>query len=160
MRLTPEQSRARRRDRIVEALRACGGGPLNKSTLRMAAFGGGLVDATDLDDDLRELENTGVIGSTWVRHWVGSGGSGCRIYWLVVIQRRSPKAASVDDMVPYLAPDDRVALLDLVHGALVCARETGESSVEQQRWLRISSTLVASELDSDESGDADSEGMA
>ena len=151
MRLTPDERAIRMRSRIVEALRACGGGPLPKSALRLAAFGGNPVWKEDYDPALAALEAAGLIVAKDVDHFVGRGGSGCRTYQLC-IQRRPSEAASMEDVVLALAPEDKVALLDVVHAQLVAARESAEPRVdEERRWLRISSTLLAGELYQDES---------
>jgi hypothetical protein len=132
------------RAKIVEALEACGGGPLNASTLRTAAFGGGRVDAVMYLDVLRNLERVGVIRSRFVNHWIGRGGSGCRVYELVVVQPMPTTDAKLEDAMPlYLDPDDRQALIDYAHHRLEAARADATISVaEEQRWLRISSTLL------------------
>lgn len=149
MRLTPDESAARMRARIVEALDACGGGPLNASTLRTAAFGGGMVDAVLYADVLRDFEDDGVIRSRWVPHWVGRGGGGCRIFEIVV-QRKPTTTARLGNVV-YLQPLDRASLLDVVHRELERARDSGDQS-DEGRWMRISMSLQAP---AEEDGDTD-----
>jgi hypothetical protein len=47
-----------------------------------------------------------------------------------------------------LQPTDRAALIDLVHAELLSARERTEASAAAERQLlRISATLIGSELD-------------
>jgi hypothetical protein len=47
-----------------------------------------------------------------------------------------------------LHPDDRRQLIDVVHSELVAARErTDEAQAAERQWLRISATLIGSELD-------------
>lgn len=132
------------RAKLVEALEACGGGPLNASTLRTAAFGGARVDAVQYADVLRNLERVGVIRSRFVNHWIGHRGGGCRVYTLTVVQPTPTTDAKLEDAMPlYLDPDDRQALIDYAHQQLEAARADAATSVaEEQRWLRISSTLL------------------
>jgi hypothetical protein len=135
-------------ERIVDALQACGGGPLNKSTLRMAAFASDrAVTGADYDAALKHLEADGVIGTRRVDHFVGTGGKGADIYWLCV-QRRSPEGASLEDvMTPRMSAVDWARVLDAVQDRLEGARESaGQSSEVAFTWQRIATTLAA-ELD-------------
>ena len=154
MRRSPEQRRAWVRARLLEAL-TVNGGELNRSALKVMAFGGEQVWADEITEALVGLEAERSISSRTARG-VGRHGAPTRRYRIgtvsTVRHRRAPDTAS---MPLDMAAEDRVALLDLVHSRLEAARADTATGVEvEQRWLRISATLIGDELYPDDQDSA------
>jgi hypothetical protein len=83
--LGPDEQHRRRCDRIVEALVACGATEgLPRTALKWLAFGGDVVPAYEYTAALTDLVAANRIEARDVDHFVGRGGSGCRIYRLTV----------------------------------------------------------------------------
>jgi len=80
-RLTPDQRHRKLCDRIVEALIACGATEgLPRTALKLLAFGGDAVEGWEYTAALEECTKQRRIEARDVDHFVGRGGSGCRIY--------------------------------------------------------------------------------
>jgi hypothetical protein len=139
------------RAKIVEALGACGGGPMNASTLRVAAFGGARINAVMYADVLRNLVRVGVIRSRWVSHWVGR--RGCEVFELApTVTRSQPTTdAKLANVIAYLDGLDRISVLDVIQREVIRARESGDQD-DEGRWLRIA-FAVSRVFDPDEATD-------
>jgi hypothetical protein len=80
-RLSPEERHQRLCDRIVEALVASGATEgLPRTALRLLAFGGDQVEGWEYTGALEDCTQQRRIEARDVDHFVGRGGSGCRIY--------------------------------------------------------------------------------
>jgi hypothetical protein len=150
MRRTPDQRRAWVRERLLEALAVCGG-ELNRSALKVMAFGGEQVWSDEITQALDGLEAERLITGRTARG-VGQHGAPTRRYRVITMTTVRPRRApDTERMALDLAAEDRVALIDLVHGELEAARADAATSTEVQRqWLRISATLLAGELFGDD----------
>lgn len=152
MRRTPEQRRAWVRSRLLEAL-TVNGGELNRSALKVMAFGGEQVWADEITEALQGLEAEGLIVSRTARG-VGHHGAPTRRYRATVSTVRPRKAPDTGGMPLDLPAEDRLALMDLAHQRLIAVRADAATGVEEeQRWMRISATLIGDELYPDDGDD-------
>lgn len=122
------------------------GGELNRSALKVMAFGGEQVWSDEISEALDRLETERLIAARTARG-VGHHGTPTRRYRATMTTVRYRRAPDTGGMALDLAAEDRVALIGLVHGQLEAARAGAATGVEVQRqWLRISATLLAGEL--------------